>query len=500
MHRAHRSRPRDGNPHAPGLSTIETAFVGVTAATIFASSWLLGGRFLWAQWIILGLCSTSFLLGLAVFVTSCRSTVRAIPDWKGWSAASLALVGFVAFVGIQAANVAYVPLVQGNSSILTPVSHLAFLPSSVGGPFDGVVNTFVDAHNSARYLLVYGAVVLGSLAVILGVQRRPAARVLVTVLALHGLVSAVICVAHQWSGTTKVLWTVGDPIQFLGAPFFFLKNQNAAYQTLLTGWVLGWWFQASTRRPRPSTWMGVLVFVVAELGLASIRSRAGMLFAGILAFCWVFYQRDVVAAWWRRRRVMTAVGAAALVVVVLGVLAHTGGIATLRRLTGEGDLVRVGLHGGKYRMLLHQIALEMYKDRPWYGWGSGSYLYVYASYEGRVPEMARNRPNYSYYLVGAHADGDWYEFLAELGIVGTGLFALIWVPHLLLWGRRRIWARPDLFMPALAVLLVLLHGFIDVSFRNIGLLWLLSVTAVLVSKLALSVEPTDSSGLHRHTT
>jgi hypothetical protein len=31
-------------------------------------------------------------------------------------------------------------------------------------------------------------------------------------------------------------------------------------------------------------------------------------------------------------------------------------------------------------------------------------------------------------------------------------------------------------------------------------LWLLSVTAVLVSKLALSVEPTDSSGLHRHTT
>jgi hypothetical protein len=103
--------------------------------------------------------------------------------------------------------------------------------------------------------------------------------------------------------------------------------------------------------------------------------------------------------------------------------------------------------------------------------------------------MATQRPGYSYYLVTPHADGDWYEFLAELGVVGTGLFAAIWVPHLAAWCRRRIWRRADLLMPALGVVLIFLHGFVDMSFRNIGLLLLLSLTAILVTKLALLDDP-----------
>jgi O-antigen ligase len=289
-----------------------------------------------------------------------------------------------------------------------------------------------------------------------------------------------------------VLWIRGDPLLFLGAPFFFYKNQNAAYQTLLTGWILAWWALRCARRPLSSPLSGLLLFGVAELGLASIRSRAGMLFAVLVGAAWLFYQRRVLMRWWRSHRVQAPMAVLVLVVAAGTALWTAGGAATIRRFGEEGDLVRVGVHGGKFRFLQHQIALEMFKDRPFYGWGAASFLYNYARYEGRVPEMASNRPNYSYHLLTPHADGDWYEFLAEFGVVGTSLFALAWLPHLVFWVRRRIWGESAVFMPALGAVLVLGHGFIDMVFRNVGLLFVLAITVALVTKSRLLVRRGES--------
>jgi O-antigen ligase len=108
--------------------------------------------------------------------------------------------------------------------------------------------------------------------------------------------------------------------------------------------------------------------------------------------------------------------------------------------------------------------------------------------------MAANRPGFSYYLLVNHADGDWYEFLAEFGVVGTGLFVLIWIPHLQLWLFRRRLATRELLLPSIAVGLLLYHGLLDQTFRNVGVNFLLLASSVLVSKGALLLPgPSDSA-------
>jgi hypothetical protein len=461
---------------------LERAFVCVVAVSICASSWLLGSSLLWTQWVMLALCGLACVTGIWLYASRRDAVAATFRPWIGWMASGLALATFVAFVGIQSVNVSHIPVLETNNCTLIPVEHWRFLPSSIGGPFNGLANGFIPTENAARYLLNYSAAALGILAVMFGVQSRWSLRILILVLAVHGLVSGAICLAHQWSGSTKVLWIRGDPLMFLGAPFFVYKNQNAAYQTLLTGWILGWWAAVSARSTVRPTWLGPAVFVMAEIGLASIRSRAGMLFAGVLGVAWVLHQRHALRQWWRDRRLimivvlLVSVGAAGMA------LSETGGLDTLRRFSAETDLLRVGPHGGKMRMLEHQVALKMFSDRPWLGWGAGSYLYNYSGYDAAVPEMASIRSGYSYYLLSPHADGDWYEFLAEFGVIGTSLFLFIWLPHLIWWVRTRAWADPAVLMPALAVGLVLVHGFIDSAFRNLAVLLVLGVSTALVTK------------------
>jgi O-antigen ligase len=207
-----------------------------------------------------------------------------------------------------------------------------------------------------------------------------------------------------------------------------------------------------------------------------------MLFAGVLGVAWVLHQRHALDQWWRDRRAVLVVVLLVSVGAAGAALFRAGGLDTLRRFGAEADLLRVGPHGGKIRMLEHQVALKMFNDRPWFGWGAGSYLYNYAGYDAAVPEMASNRSGYSYYLLNPHADGDWYEFLAEFGIIGTLLFLFIWLPHLIWWVRMRAWAGPAVCMPALAVGLVLGHGFIDSVFRNLALFLVLGVSTALVTK------------------
>ena len=253
----------------------------MTATAIFASSWLLGLRFLWAQWVLFGLCSAACLLGLLVFLAGRRR--QGLEPWAGWWISGAAAIAFLALIGVQSINIAFVPHFDINNCWLTPVPHLAWLPSSIGGPFDGRINGFIETENAARYLLIYGAGLLGCVGVGLGVRSHAHLRVLVAALVAHALLSAVICIAHQASGSTKILWLVGDPLYFMGAPFFFYKNLNAAYQVLLTGWLLGWLAWRPAREPARSPLAWFALFVLAEVGLASIRSRPGLLCAAVLA-------------------------------------------------------------------------------------------------------------------------------------------------------------------------------------------------------------------------
>jgi hypothetical protein len=445
---------------------------------IFGSSWLLGARYPWSQWTLLGLATALLITGGWLHGSRVKAGRIGGKPWWGWRLSAAALVGFVLLVGIQSVNISSTPVIKDNDCQLLPKEHVAWLPSSVGGEFDGLVHGMIPTENASRYLLIYSAAALGAMGLAFGVQSASTLKRVTLILVVHGAISSLICIAHQVSGSTKVLWIEGDPLQFLGSPFFSYKNQNAAYQTLLCAWTMSWSLGQIAARPRLA-WSLVLLGLG---GLVSIRSRAGMLFGAVLMVVWLFQMRGRLREMFLARPARALMALAAGVALLGSVVWFSGGSKTLQRLgTAEASWSYL-VHGDKYRRLIHEVAIEMVKARPWYGWGAAGYFYAYASHERLVPEMASNRPGYSYYLLIGHADGDWYEFLAEFGIIGTALFALVFLPHVLRWARLLFSRRSTELLPMVACLLLLYHGLIDQTFRNSGVLFLLLASVFLVTR------------------
>jgi len=95
----------------------------------------------------------------------------------------------------------------------------------------------------------------------------------------------------------------------------------------------------------------------------------------------------------------------------------------------------------RYRQEMALSALEMAQERPWAGFGAGTFASVY--------------PGYALFDVGRfvrHAHNDWAEWAAENGF-GFALLMLLLAGWAAWQTRHRLWA--------LGVVMVLLHSFVD---------------------------------------
>jgi O-antigen ligase len=149
----------------------------------------------------------------------------------------------------------------------------------------------------------------------------------------------------------------------------------------------------------------------------------------------------------------------------------------------EGSRAVFWPHGGEWRYYLHRISLEMAGDRPWLGWGGGCFVYLFPDYHGKVPELAatayRSQPSL-YRLIAVHGDGDWYEFLAEYGIMGCSLLLAAWVLLVVQVIRLGLGRRPELWPVAAGLAFAFLHGSIDLVLRNQAVIVLFAVLCVLL--------------------
>ncbi len=96
--------------------------------------------------------------------------------------------------------------------------------------------------------------------------------------------------------------------------------------------------------------------------------------------------------------------------------------------TGLGNVGARILHlgtdiSGQDRLLLDKITLRLWRQRPWLGWGLGTWRRAYFKL---LPART-----YSYFL---YAHNDWLQLLDEMGVVG--LASLVSLGG---WGVRRLW-------------------------------------------------------------
>ncbi len=411
------------------------------------------------------------------------------------------VVAFLALLLCQALNPDRILIPNRRPvGLIQPLAHLAWLPTGIAGPFDRMPNDHLYFANAWRHLLIAGAALL-PLAALALLPRRPAIlRALLGLLFLHAVLFSTFAFIHNLSGSKAVLWLVTDANFHLGAPQFLGKNQQAAYQVLLLTLAFGVCFAPADFRPWPALhhrrlWLAAGTALVF-LGTATTRSRAGLAATGILAGA-----AAALALWphrrsWSQHRRTLAIATASAFLAGAALLLLPPVRATLHRVTElarePGDL----LVGGSHRRILHAIAWQMTLDRPWFGHGAGCFLPLFTEYHPRIPAyreaIRRHNPDTNRLAV-THADGDWVEFTAEYGLLGTALFAAPWLAWLAALRRFRPLA-PAVLLLTLGPLLVLAHGWVDFVLRNPAILGLAAALAVLAFSAArLNLAPPTPS-------
>jgi O-antigen ligase len=481
------SRPLDEiGPPRPIVVLVGRSIFWLGAGfTTLAAPWMLGGEPLVTQWWLLWGATMTFVGGLLVRLTA-QSTPGTRAATRVQAGALLFGLLFVGYVYLQARNPSLRVAISGKLWVLSSLQTAAPGPHSIDAPLDFLSGDWMPYRNAWRYLLVFGACWIYAAGLVLGLVERADARRWVLAVGLNAALLAIVCLVHRALGERLTLWRFADTVGFTGSPVFFYKNHNGAYLAASLAVVLGlaW---STDEKLRRHAWEIVALFLWAATVAVNSRVATG------LATLWIVGY--VVLSWrtaWRERRSWSAgrmLVVGGTVVLLAAIVGLTGGRKAIQRFTPALSSPLEFVRGGEYRGLLRKVGLEMWLDQPVWGWGGGSYLYLFNTYQARVPQIAeqiyREQPNLNrFYMVSA--DSDWVEFLVEYGAIGFALLGAGFALLLLGWLRWSGWSQGmPLFLVAGAVGIVL-HGYLDHVLRNPALLFLVVGLMVVAVRLVVS--------------
>ena len=135
-------------------------------------------------------------------------------------------------------------------------------------------------------------------------------------------------------------------------------------------------------------------------------SRGGMLaiFVELVVFALVLLRL--------RKSVRIAIGVVAFAVVLVSLLAWLGGKELTTRVSSISKETRTELSGG-IRLSIDRDAIQMFRDKPVFGWGLGTFPVIYPQY----------RTFYTNFFVN-EAHNDYLQLLCEMGLLGFG--TMLW--------------------------------------------------------------------------
>ncbi len=459
---------------APSIAPREWLVVAFGGLSLVLTAWALAGVQLWSLHTLFGGGALTFF-----------AAVLPLPSW--WNGRDgehgnrknvLRLLSFpffwfsllfLVYITIQGLNPAWVPTQDHfpwKMQELDPSRFIAWLPTGASTQY-GEMNAFrVLTSFSAAFLLVWGLWV--------GVRRRNSAVLLLWAFVVSGVGMAIVAMLQKLSGADAVLWTVlSGNKNFWGT--FFYRNQGAAYLVvvLIASAVLYFYhFNQSERRAvNGGPHMLVFLFVVvvaSSIGMA--LSRGGILFGGIFVGGFLIL---ALIRWLFSHSLRNSL----LISILAGLLLLGGGYSVFRYVSFDAIEKRFGDIGKTIetadkdsRVIVTKITWEMAQEELLYGWGAGTWRYVFPMYQKSYPGIYYIRYDRNRGWIGRkvykYAHNDIMQFLCEYGIVGCSLLLLAfgyWIFSLLFRASGNALAAVAL-LAGFAV--VLGHAFLDFLFQS----------------------------------
>jgi O-antigen ligase len=437
----------------PRSFSAETLAAWHVGALVVFASWAFGGNIGWAQTALTfgGGIGGLFiaLLALRERLISSHGSLRLLHGlWP--------LLVFNVLALISAAHPSFRQTTIEGAAVLVPLPIGSGIPSSA------------QPAQTLSELWLFDAVFLSCFNLAFAVRRRRVLRMLLIVIGSNAVVLAVFGSLQKLLRAEGLFFgRVVSPNNTFFASFIY-HNHWGAFAVLMIGVCLAWIFQQTRRQEHRDFWhspgFGGLVaslFLAATIPLSGSRSCTALALI-LLGIALLHGLRRVTC----RRRDEGRSAAVPVLAVVVDTLLATGFIYQLARRDIEARLADTreqiahaqNRRQTDARIQLYRDTVHMAKDRPWFGWGIGSYGTVFMLYNQQV-----SNDRLPVFYESAHSD--WLQAVAETGVTGTMmLVALAAIPLLSIRRALPLSAAPSYLLAGCG--LILLYALIEFPFGS----------------------------------
>ena len=418
----------------PKIRGREKAVALTAALTLAYTAWGFGGIIAWSLHIMLA----GGLLTLCLALWPARGrhhdpefTVR-IPRILRCPQ-FYAVLAFLGYIALAACNPAWELASNERGWWISPIDPpLAdWLPTSVQSRYEPM--------NAWRIFNMHLAAFSLALGIKLGIKRRGSLLFVLWAFLASSVLMAGFAIFQKHSGAELVLWAYKSKNPHFWGSFAY-RNQAVAFLnwSLVIAGVLYFYHAARSRLEGRSGGPHFLAFcliapLAVSVGLA--LSRGGIVFASILTAIFLLL---VFIDYTARTLAQTSLHTLPITTILTLMLASLLGIGLFQAYHAVdweavdrrfGDIeATIENADSDARMLSSKHTWRMAQDALWTGWGAGSFRYAFPKYQIKEPRIfyVRYHPKKGWIgrLFYRYAHNDILQFLAEYGLIGSGLLLL----------------------------------------------------------------------------
>lgn len=454
---------------ASGGRSLEWLAVVHAAVVLIANTWAFGGQ---ADFVRVPLTTLAALgIGITLAVVLRAASAGRPLRWALWWCLPVVLINAVVLLAAQ--NPSFRPMSIGGDILLANTGGRPHWPSSA------------LPDRAWHALREFDVLWLTAFNLALAVRRRRLIRAFLAIAVVNAVALAVFGTVQRLGGAKGIYFNaIATPQPYFFASFVY-HNHWGAFSLLMLGATAGMaWHFLRRRRSRdplhsPATGLGLaLLLIAATIPLSGSRSSSALMLVFLVGGL-----GHALATAVRQRRAHGESLAPPLVAVGIAVVLAAAGIWYVAKdmVAARFELTRRqiaevqgnGRSGFRSRVAVYKDTWEMARAKPWFGWGMGSYPYVFGLYN--TQHSVDRLPVYYH-----DAHSDWIQAVAEHGVVGTFLFICCAAVPLVLIGRKA-WCTPISAYLLSGCALVLLYASLEFPFGNYAVIstWWLCFFAAL---------------------
>jgi len=408
-------------------------FVAVSGGlTLGFSAWALGGVTTSTMHALLFGGIITFVSALLPFPRLLRSPIATLEfPYKSyirllkWPPFYFSLA-FLAFLLIGALNPA-IEQVHGEDgwwveSVKAPYG--IDLPTSVHSDYEPMNAWRALASLTAAFTLIWG--------IWAGTTHRKAILFVLWSFMLSGAAMSFAGILQYLTKAEAVLWSFPSSNQHFWGSFFY-RNQGAAFLNLVlvAAGVLFFYHARKNNEIGRSGGPHFLCFFLFAMAVTSIGlalSRGGILFATVLSLIFLFLIGiHVLRSIDQIRSIWSIMIPVLLLVLGAYTLVQYVDLDAIEKRFGDVGASIENIDK-EARTFSTKATWDMAQDRLWLGWGAGSFRYIFPIYQKEYPEIFYGSYHKKKGWIGRkmyrYAHNDIVQFVAEFGLIGSGLLLL----------------------------------------------------------------------------